>query len=373
MANLSDISLPDTLLPQDGRFGSGPSKVRASQVSAVTAAPLGTSHRKPAIKNIVGQIREGMAELFQLPDGYEVILGNGGASAVWDAIAFTLVESRAQAAVIGEFSGKAAKAVSKAPWLEPAEVIAVEPGQMVTNELRDGIDAYLYAHNETSTGAMSPLRRYGTAPVVGGDGGALTLVDGTSIAGGLVFDSSNVDFYYFSPQKCFGSDGGLWLACASPAALERIERLSGQRWVPDFLNLQLAVNNSRKNQTLNTPALATIAMLADQVEWMIAEGGLAAMEARCRANSDLVYEWAAARPFASSFISAPEYRSVTVTTTDFDESISAAEISAKLRQMGILDIDPYRSLGRNQLRIAAFPAIDSADVAALLECIDALI
>ncbi|CRH88015.1 Putative phosphoserine aminotransferase [Chlamydia trachomatis] len=359
-------------LPHDGRFGSGPSKVRSEQVTAVTSAPLGTSHRKQAVKNIVGSIREGMHELFALPEGYEILLGNGGASALWDAIPFALIERRAQAAVIGEFSGKAAKEASAAPWLEKTDVIKAEPGQMICNSTQPGIDAYLYAHNETSTGAMSPLRRYGTAPISGGDDGALTIVDGTSIAGGLCFDASQVDFYYFSPQKCFGSDGGLWLAFASPTALERIERLTAERWVPDFLNLQLAVNNSRKEQTLNTPSLATLAMLNNQVHWMLDNGGLAGMETRCRANSDAVYQWAEAHPLATPFISDPEFRSVSVTTTDFAQSVPTAEISAKLRKEGIFDIDPYRSLGRNQFRIATFPSIDLEDIQALLACLETI-
>ena len=361
------------MLPRDGRFGAGPSKVRPAQVQAIAAAPLGTSHRKPPVRHIVGAIREGLRDLFELPNGYEVLLGNGGASAIWDAIPFALVESKAQTAVIGEFSGKAAKAVGKAPWLGDTEVISCEPGQMVLNVLCESVDTYLYAHNETSTGAMSPLKRYGRAGSAGSDGGALTIVDGTSIAGGLVFDPSEVDFYYFSPQKCFGSDGGLWLALASPAALERIERLTAERWVPDFLNLQLAVNNSRKDQTLNTPALGTLAMLADQVQWMLDNGGLAGMEARSRRSSNLVYEWAANRDFATPFISDPLYRSISVTTIDFDEAIPTMEISQQLRELGVLDIDPYRSLGRNQFRIATFPSIESSDVAALLECIDALV
>ncbi|MCI6574675.1 MAG: phosphoserine transaminase [Actinomycetaceae bacterium] len=368
MANFSQESLP-----ADGRFGSGPSKVREAQVKAVTASPLGTSHRKPPVKNLVGSIREGMRELFSLPDGYEVLLGNGGATAIWDAIPFTLVEKRAQCAVIGEFSQKAAKELSAAPWLEGVEVLRTEPGTMILNHAHEGIDAYLYAHNETSTGAMSPLVRYGTAPISGGDDGALTIVDGTSIAGGAVFDVANVDFYYFSPQKCFGSDGGLWIALASPAALERIERLAAERWVPDFLNLQLAVNNSRKDQTLNTPAVATIAMLEAQVQWMLTGGGLAGMEARSKASSDAVYSWASERPYANSFIQQPEYRSITVTTTDFDEAISVPEISRQLREAGVVDVDPYRSLGRNQLRIATFPAIETDDVLKLLSCIDALV
>lgn len=360
-------------LPADGRFGSGPSKVREAQVHAITASPLGTSHRKQPVKNLVGNIREGMRELFALPEGYEVLLGNGGATALWDAIPFTLVEKRAQCAVIGEFSSKAAKELSAAPWLESVDVLRSEPGSMILNHQQEGVDAYLYAHNETSTGAMSPLARYGIAPVSGGDGGALTIVDGTSIAGGKVFDAKNVDFYYFSPQKCFGSDGGLWIALASPAALERIERLAKERWVPDFLNLQLAVNNSRKDQTLNTPAVATIAMLADQVQWMLDGGGLAGMEARSTVSSAAVYSWAAERPYAQPFVQQEEYRSVTVTTTDFDDAISVPEILAQLREAGMVDVDPYRSLGRNQLRIATFPAIETDDVLKLLSCIDALV
>ena len=365
--------LPKNMLPLDGRFGSGPTKVRPAQLSAVTSGPMGTSHRKPPVKNLVATIRSGLHDLFELPEGYEVLLGNGGATAIWDALPFTLVRESAQAAVMGVFSGKAAKALEKAPWLERVEKVSCEPGQVITNSEAD-VDTYIYAHNETSTGAMGPVRRYGqdfrseAAPE-----GALTIVDGTSIAGGIAFDASAADFYYFSPQKCFGSDGGLWLAFASPAALARIEELAAERWVPDFLNLQLAVNNSRKEQTLNTPAVGTLAMLADQVTWMLEQGGMAAMEARCRKNSSLVYEWAEERPYTEPFIKEPENRSVTVATIDFDSAIPTPEISAQLRELGIVDIDPYRSLGRNQFRIGTFPAIESDDVAKLLDCIDALV
>ena len=353
------------LLPDDGRFGSGPSKVRPAQIAAIADSGLmGTSHRKPAVRGAVRSIQEGLSDLFGLPEGYEAILGNGGASALWDAISFCLVEDRAQAAVIGEFSGKAARAVERAPFLGEPEVLRVEPGQMVECRPAD-VDTYLYAHNETSTGATTPLRR--VAP----GSGALTVVDGTSIAGGLKIDPADADFYYFSPQKCFGADGGLWLAFASPAALERIERLTAERWVPDFLDLQLAVNNSRKAQTLNTPAIATLLMLQAQVEWMVKAGGLSTMQARSRDNSSAVYEWAEARPFATPFI-APEYRSPVVCTIDF-EGVDAAGIAAQLRELGVVDVEPYRSLGRNQLRIATFPAIDVEDVTRLLGVIDELV
>ncbi|UVJ55514.1 phosphoserine transaminase [Trueperella pyogenes] len=352
------------LLPDDGRFGSGPSKVRPAQLAEIAASGLmGTSHRKPGVRGVVAAIQSGLIELFGLPEGYEVVLGNGGASALWDAIPFCLVEDRAQAAVIGEFSGKAARGVERAPWLSAPDIRRVAPGQMVECEEAD-VDAYLYAHNETSTGATTPLRRIG-------DGKALTIVDGTSIAGGLVIDPADVDFYYFSPQKCFGSDGGLWLAFASPAALDRIERLTCDRWVPDFLNLQLAVHNSRKAQTLNTPAIATLVMLAAQVDWMIQAGGLPAMEARSRANSGLVYDWATTRPFTHPFIDA-QFRSPVVCTIDFHD-VDAAAIAQRLREVGVVDVEPYRSLGRNQLRIATFPAIETADVERLLDLIDDIV
>ncbi|QTG75298.1 phosphoserine transaminase [Trueperella pecoris] len=353
-------------LPADGRFGSGPSKVRPSQVQAIsTAGLLGTSHRKPGVREAVASIQSGLAELFDLPAGYEVILGNGGASALWDAIPFCLVEDMAQAAVVGEFSGKAARALERAPWLPAADLRRVKPGQMIECEPTDGVDTYLYAHNETSTGATTPLRRIG-------DAGALTVVDGTSIAGGIGFNAADVDFYYFSPQKCFGADGGLWLALASPAALERIERLSTERWVPDFLNLSLAAANSRKAQTLNTPAIATLLMLESQVSWMLDNGGLAGMEARSRASSGAVYAWADAHDFARPFM-AEEFRSPVVCTIDFDDAVDAAGVARSLREVGIYDIEPYRSLGRNQLRIATFPSIDTGDVLALLEAIDVVV
>lgn len=357
--------IPAALLPADGRFGSGPSKVRAAQLEAIVAptTPMGTSHRQSAVRGLVAEIQAGLSELFNAPDGYEVLLGNGGASLLWDAIAFCVAAERTQAAVFGEFSGKAARAVAKVPWVSEAQVIEAPAGEVAACQARSGIDTYLYPHNETSTGALSSVRR-----IDGED--ALTLVDGTSIAGGTLVDLGETDMYYFSPQKCFGADGGLWLSFASPAALERIERLTAERWVPDILNLQLAVNNSRKNQTLNTPALATLLMVAEQVRWMLAEGGLEAMAARTTASSKAIYSWAQARDFTTPFVANEADRSPVVATIDFDDAVDASAISAFLRENGILDIDPYRSLGRNQLRIGVFPAVETADVEALLACID---
>lgn len=357
--------IPESLLPSDGRFGSGPSKVRAAQLAAITdSSPMGTSHRQSAVRGVVAEIQEGLAELFGLPEGYEVLLGNGGASLLWDAIAFCVAKEHTQAAVFGEFSSKAARAVAKVPWVDAADTVEAPVGQVALCEEADGVDTYIYPHNETSTGAVSPVRRIGAAPE------ALTLVDGTSIAGGVQIDVSQTDMYYFSPQKCFGADGGLWLSFASPAALERIERLAAERWVPDILNLQLAARNSAKNQTLNTPSLANLLMIAEQVRWMLAEGGLEAMGARTKASSSAIYAWAEARPFASPFVARPADRSPVVATIDFDDTVDASAVSAFLRDNGIVDIDPYRSLGRNQLRIGVFPAVDPADVEALLACID---
>lgn len=350
------------LAPRDGRFGSGPSKVRPEQIQAIVdaAGVLGTSHRRPAVKSIVATIRSGLRQLFNLPEGYEVLLGNGGATALWDAIALGLVEKKAQAVVVGEFSGKAARAVTKAPWLDDAEVIEGEPGTQCI--ARDDVDTYIYAHNETSIGACTQLRRFGGP-------GALTVVDGTSIAGGVCVDVAATDFYYFSPQKCFGADGGLWVAFASPAALARIERLTSERWVPDFLNLAIAAKNSVKDQTYNTPALTTLIMLANQIDWMLDEGGLAAMESRTRANSDAVYEWAAAQPGVSPLIKDRAFRSPTVATLSTEPSLNISAVTVALRERGIVDIEPYRSLGKDGLRIGCFPAIELADIHALLGCL----
>lgn len=360
-----NIAIPAELLPHDGRFGSGPSRQRPGQVEAViarSASFFGTSHRKPAVKNVVHRIREGLTELFHAPDGYEVILGNGGASLVWDALAFTGVESQALAAISGEFSGKAAKAVNRVPWASCA-TIASAPGERASCETREGIDSYFYAHNETSTMVLTPVERFGASPA------ALTFVDGTSAAGGVSFDIANTDLYYFSPQKCFGADGGLWLAIASPAALERFARLAEQRWIPDILNLHIAATNSAANQTLNTPSLINLALIADQIEWMLSEGGLAAMDERTRAASSVVYNWAEASTYATPFV-APEARSCVGATIDLADSVSSETLRGHLRANGIVDIDPYRSLGRNQLRIGTFPNVTTSDAEALTRCVD---
>lgn len=360
--------LPEKLHPSDGRFGSGPSKVRAAQLAAINPeSPMGTSHRKEPVRAIVHEIQDTLTQLFQLPDGYEVLLGNGGASALWDAISFTLIRERAQCAVSGEFSGKMARAAQRAPWLADPEILRVPVGEAAQATASSGIDAYCYAHNETSTGVAVPVQR------VGDGTSALTIVDGTSIAGGVVFDASAVDFYYFSPQKCFGADGGLWFAFASPAALDRIAELSESRWVPDFLNLQLAVNNSRKSQTLNTPAIGTLLLMREQVRWMTELGGLSATAARSFQSSSAIYQWAEERPDAQPFVSDPKFRSPVVATVDFVPEVDTKAISAQLRAEGIMDIDPYRSLGRNQFRIGTFPAVDPEDVATLLAAIDYLI
>lgn len=359
------VHLPSELLPADGRFGSGPSKVRRSQIEALASAeaPFGQSHRSQPVRNLVGKIRADMAQLFEIPDGYEVVLGNGGASLMWDAIAFTVAEKRVQAAVFGEFSSKAATACTKVPWIDSVEIASAVPGSLATCESTTGIDTYLYPHNETATGVMSPVSRFG-------DSTALTVVDATSAAGGVLCDVSATDIYYFSLQKCFGADGGLWAALVSPRALERIEKLSSQRWIPDVLNLQFAVDNSRKDQTLNTPAIGTLVLVSQQLTWMAESGGLPAMDARTRASSDAVYSWAEKHALATPFVENPAQRSQVVTTIDFDESVNAKAISSYLRNFGIFDIDSYRSLNRNQLRIATFPNVEKADVEALLACID---
>ena len=362
------LQIPAHLLPADGRFGSGPSKLRGAQLARLTApdSPMGTSHRQKPVRQVVCSIREQIAELFHLPDGYEVILGNGGASLFWDAITFCLVESRPQAAVFGEFSGKVVKAITRAPWIEGVDIRRSTPGGVALCETAEGIDTYLYAHNETSTGALSPVSRFG-----GGD--ALTIVDATSAAGGGRVDIAQTDVYYFSPQKNFGGDGGLWLAIASPAALARIQKLTSERWVPDILNLQLAVDNSRKDQTLNTPAIATLLLIDEQLTWMLEQGGLEAMAERTESSSSSIYEWATLRSDATPFVSNPAYRSPVVATIDFDESVKTTSISKILRKNGVVDIDPYRSLGRNQLRIGTFPNVDPEDVESLLACLEWII
>lgn len=360
--------LPQELLPHDGRFGCGPSKIRPEQIKAIDQGAttiMGTSHRKPGVKNIVASIQEGLTSLFQLPDGYEVVASLGGATAFWDAATFSLIERRSAHLKYGEFSGKFAAASERAPWLDAPIVLESDPGTAPSPSELNNVDADVvaWAHNETSTGAMVPVERP--------SGDALVLIDATSGAGGLPVDIRNADAYYFSPQKCFASDGGLWFAAMSPAALERIERISqSDRFIPAFLDLQTAVNNSRKNQTYNTPAVATLLLMDQQVQWMNNNGGLDGMVQRTSASSRVIYDWAEKRPETQPFVADPQGRSLVVTTVDFDDAIDAARIAAILRANGVLDTEPYRKLGRNQLRIGTFPAIDTADVEKLVSAID---
>ncbi|PRQ11001.1 phosphoserine transaminase [Corynebacterium sp. 13CS0277] len=361
-------TLPSELRPADGRFGCGPSKVRPAQIQAIVDGAetiIGTSHRQPAVKNVVGSIREGLAELFSLPEGYEIVLSLGGATAFWDAATFGLIENASGHLTFGEFSAKFAQASKKAPWLGEPTIVAGEPGTAPTPVAMEGCDVIAWAHNETSTGAMVPVVR------PAGSEGSLVAIDATSGAGGLPVDMSQADVYYFSPQKCFASDGGLWFAAMSPAALERIEKINASdRFIPAFLNLQTAVDNSRKNQTYNTPAVGTLLMLDNQVQWMNANGGLDGMVARTTANSRALYDWAESRPEATPFVADPSARSLVVGTIDFADTIDAAQLAKVLRTNGIKDVEPYRKLGRNQLRIGMFPAIDTSDVEILTQAID---
>lgn len=363
-------TLPSDLIPGDCRFGCGPSKVRPAQLDAIAngASVIGTSHRQPAVKNLVSEVRDGLRQLFSLPEGYEIVLSLGGATAFWDAATFGLIEQKSAHLSFGEFSGKFAKASKQAPWLAEPRVVAAEPGTAPSPSELDGTDADVvaWAHNETSTGAMVPVTRPTTD--------ALVLVDATSGAGGLPVEMENADVYYFSPQKCFASDGGLWLAAMSPAAIERIAKIKqSERFIPAFLDLQTAVDNSRKNQTYNTPAVATLLMLADQVKWMNDTGGLDGMVARTTANSTALYDWAERSEVATPFVANPKDRSLVVGTIDFAESVDAGELAKALRENGVLDTEPYRKLGRNQLRIGMFPAIDTNDIEALTGAIDYLL
>ncbi|MDK8764578.1 phosphoserine transaminase [Corynebacterium sp. MSK218] len=367
----TELVLPADLLPVDGRFGCGPSKVRPAQIEAITAganAIIGTSHRQPAVKDLVGSIREGLSDLFSLPEGYEIVLSLGGATAFWDAATFGLIDKKSAHLSFGEFSSKFAKAAEKAPWLDSPLITEAEVGTAPdpTTADADGADVIAWAHNETSTGAMVPVTR--PQP---DNPDQLVVVDATSGAGGLPVDMSEADVYYFSPQKCFASDGGLWLAAMSPAAIERIEKInSSDRFIPAFLNLQTAVDNSRKNQTYNTPAVATLLMLDNQVQWMNANGGLDGMVKRTTDNSTVLYSWAESRAETTPFVAEPSARSLVVGTIDFDESVDAAAVAKTLRANGILDVEPYRKLGRNQLRVGMFPAIDAEDITKLTKAID---
>jgi phosphoserine aminotransferase len=362
----TDLVIPQDLKPADGRFGSGPSKVRPEQLEHLAehgARIMGTSHRQAPVRGVVGHVREGLSELFALPDGYEVALGNGGTTAFWDALAFGMVRERALHLVYGEFSSKFAQVTQRAPFLGDSVVVKADPGDAPEPRSEDGIDVVAWAHNETSTGVMVPVTRPAGAPLV--------VIDATSGAGGLPVDVADTDVYYFAPQKSFAADGGLWLALLSPAAIERVEEIAaGDRWIPDFLSIATALENSRKDQTYNTPAVATLLLLADQIDWMLENGGLEWCVERTRDSSSRLYGWAEQRSYTQPFVSDPAKRSQVVGTIDFSDEVDAAAVAAALRANGIVDVEPYRKLGRNQLRVAMFPAIDPDDVEALTACID---
>ncbi|HVU72246.1 MAG TPA: phosphoserine transaminase [Mycobacteriales bacterium] len=368
MTDVSSITIPAGLLPQDGRFGSGPSKVRPAQLDALASLGrtyMGTSHRQSTVKDVVGRLRSGLRDLFALPDGYEVVLGNGGTTAFWEVATFCLVQDKAQHLAFGEFGAKFGDSTKAAPFLSDPVIVSSDPGDHPDWQPAPGIDVYATPHNETSTGVAKPVKR-----PVGADSNALHLVDATSGAGGLLADAREYDVYYFAPQKCFASDGGLWIALMSPAALERSKQIVPTRYVPAFLDLEIAVDNSTKDQTYNTPALATIALMVDQVEWMNGNGGLTWCNERTADSSARLYTWAEKSPFATPFVTDPDKRSQVVGTVDFDDAIDAAAIAKVLRRHGVVDTEPYRKLGKNQLRIAMFPAVEPADVEALTACID---
>ena len=366
--NQLDFKIPTELLPQDGRFGCGPSKVRPEQLEAVMArmtSVMGTSHRQAPVKNIVGSVRDGLTSLFNLPAGWEIVMGNGGSTVFWDVATFGLIRERSHHLVFGEFSSKFAEASAAAPHLAEPIIVSSDPGTHPATASDATCDIYAYPHNETSTGvAMSPVR-----PAKDG----LVVVDATSASGGLMWDPSQVDVYYFAPQKCFASDGGLWLAACSPAAIERIREIkASKRWIPASLDLSIALDNSVANQTYNTPALATLIMLDEQVKWINSNGGLSWAASRCAESARNMYSWAESRAFATPFVANPAQRSDVVATIDVD-GVDANQISAILRANGVVDTDSYRKLGRNQIRVGMFPAIDPADISALTACIDVVV
>ncbi|MGW4274752.1 phosphoserine transaminase [Streptomyces seoulensis] len=369
---MADIQIPADIKPADGRFGAGPSKVRTEALDALAATGtslLGTSHRQAPVKNLVGEVREGISELFQLPDGYEVVLGNGGSTAFWDIATHGLIDAKSQHLTFGEFSSKFAKAAQLAPWLADPSVVSADPGTHPEARAEAGTDVYAYTHNETSTGVAMPIKR-----VEGADENALVLVDATSGAGGLPVDIAETDVYYFAPQKSFASDGGLWIGVFSPAAIERAERIHASgRHIPEFFSLPTAIDNSRKNQTYNTPALSTLFLLDQQLKWINGQGGLDWAVRRTATSARTLYGWAEDVKFATPFVTDPAKRSQVIGTIDFSDDIDAAAVAKVLRANGIVDTEPYRKLGRNQLRVAMFPAIDPADVEALTKCVDYVI
>jgi len=364
------LTIPADLKPADGRFGAGPSKIQTSHLDALAATGstlMGTSHRQAPVRQVVGRVRDGLAAFFSMPADYEVVLGNGGATAFWDVATYGLIREKSQHLSFGEFSAKFASAAKAAPWLAAPSVIASDPGSRPVAAAEEGVDVYAWAHNETSTAVMAPVvRPAGTTAEQ-----ALVLVDATSGAGGLPVDLNEADVYYFAPQKCFASDGGLWIAIMSPAAIERVGQIKESgRHVPAFFDLKIAIDNSRLNQTYNTPAVATLFLMAEQLDWMNGQGGLAGMVERTTASSDALYGWAEKTSYTTPYVADPDHRSLVIGTIDFDDAISADAVAATLRANGIVDTEPYRKLGRNQLRIAMYPAIDPSDVEALTTCID---
>lgn len=368
-----DIIIPADLLPADGRFGAGPSKVAPAALDALAATGrslMGTSHRQAPVRATVGRVREGLSSFFDLPDGYEIVLGNGGATAFWDIATFGLIEQRSQHLAFGEFSSKFASAAEAAPWLGDPTVIAADPGSRPVAVAEDGVDVYAWAHNETSTAVMAPVVR----PAGTSADEALVLIDATSGAGGLPVDLTQSDAYYFAPQKSFASDGGLWIAAMSPAALERAARIAAtERHIPAFFDLPTAIDNSLKNQTYNTPAVATLFLMAEQLDWMNGLGGLPAMVERTTASSSTLYDWAERTACTTPYVVEPQHRSLVIATINFTDDVDAAVIAKVLRSNGIVDTEPYRKLGQNQLRIGTYPAVDPADVEALTKCIDFVI
>ena len=365
--NSSEIIIPSNLLPGDGRFGSGPSKVRPEAVEAlakVAKTYMGTSHRQATVKDMVGRLRTGLQELFRLPDGYEVVLGNGGATCFWDIATFALIEKKSQHLSFGEFSSKFAAASKEAPFLDEPDIIVSKPGTKPSVQVNPEVDLYALTHNETSTGVSMEIRRP-EAP------SAIVAVDATSAAGGLRVDPSQFDVYYFAPQKVFASDGGLWVALLSPEAIERVARIAdSKRWIPASLDLTIAIDNSRQNQTYNTPALATIFLMVQQLEWMLENGGLEFSASRCDQSSAYLYDWAERTEYTTPYVEDPADRSHVVGTIDFSDEVDAAKVAKILRGNGVVDVEPYRKLGRNQLRVAMFPAVDPSDVEALTKCVD---
>src|ERR1700712_679382 len=372
MADPTTLVLPENLKPSDGRFGCGPSKVRPEALAALAASGssvMGTSHRQAGVKSLVHRVRAGLETLFSLPDGYQVILGNGGTTAFWDAAALGLVRNKAQHLAFGEFSAKFATVTRNAPFLADPTVIKADVGDAPVSVAQDDVDVYAWAHNETSTGVAVPVRR-----PAGATSDQLVLVDATSGAGGLPVDIAETDVYYFAPQKVFASDGGLWIALASPAALDRISEIAAtDRWIPEFLSIATALDNSTKDQTLNTPSVATLFLLADQIEWINGQGGLDWATKRTADSSSRLYDWAETSSFATPFVVRPELRSQVVGTIDFGDDVDASVVAKTLRANGIVDTEPYRKLGRNQLRVGMFPAIEPDDVSALTACVDYIV